>query len=223
MNIDELFLLLEQNKDPERAVQMAAYMRNQFDFLGIQAGKRKDLTKSFFKDVKQLGTIDWPFLKELFNQPYREYQYIASDYLNAMQKYIQAEDLPKIKELALTKPWWDTIDSLDKVVGKLVLVHSELNGTLIEWSKTDSIWLRRIAINHQRHRKEFMNTDLLETIILNNLEDTEFFINKAIGWILRDYSKTNPEWVSDFIRKYQSRMHPLSIREGSRYLNKDKT
>lgn len=221
LNKEELFLHLEKYKDPERAIQMKAYMRNQFEFLGIQAGKRKELTKPFLDYCKKEESVDWDFLSHLFNHTYREFQYIGSDYLNSMQKKLVPEDLPRIKELALTKPWWDTIDSIDKVIGKLALNYPELNDVLIEWSSEDSIWLRRIAINHQRHRKDLMDTDLLETIISNNLNVSEFFINKAIGWVLRDYSKTNPEWVSHFIETHKENMHPLSIREGSKYLNKN--
>lgn len=218
MHKDDLIQLLNEHKNPERAAQMAAYMRNQFDFLGIPAGQRKELTKLFLKEVKENGTIDWSLLTELYNRAYREYQYIASDYLNSMQSHLVPQDLPKVKALALTKPWWDTIDSLDKVIGKLALKYPELNETLIEWSVEESIWLRRIAINHQRHRKTHTNTRLLEEILFNNLNDTEFFINKAIGWSLRDYSKTNPDWVRDFIFRHKKDLHPLSIREASKYL-----
>ncbi|GAA0371905.1 DNA alkylation repair protein [Alkalibacterium iburiense] len=222
-NKKELFIHLEKYKEPEKALQIEAYMRNQFEFLGIQAGKRKELTKSFLDNYKKEESVDWGFLSHLFNHTYREFQYIGSDYLNSMQKKLVPEDLPRIKELALTKPWWDTIDSIDKVIGRLALKYPEFNTVLIEWSLEDSIWLRRIAINHQRHRKDLMDKNLLETIISNNLNDTEFFINKAIGWILRDYSKTNPEWVSHFIETHKENMHPLSIREGNKYLNRRKT
>lgn len=130
------------------------------------------------------------------------------------------ENIPVIKELALTKPWWDTIDSVDKTIGHIALNYPEVNETLVEWSVSDSIWLRRIAIDHQRLRKEQTDTELLEKIIEANLEDTEFFINKAIGWSLRDYSKTDPNWVRDFVNRHRDRMAPLSIREASKYLEK---
>lgn len=94
----------------------------------------------------------------------------------------------------------------------------ELKETMIEWSLEDNIWVRRVAINHQLLFKEKTDTDLLAAIIKNNLNDTEFFVNKAIGWSLRDYSKTNPEWVANFIQENQSTMSTLSIREGGKYL-----
>ena len=89
---------------------------------------------------------------------------------------------------------------------------------MLEWSKDEDLWVRRIAIDHQLCRKEKTNTELLERIIVNNFGSDEFFINKAIGWALRDYSKTNPEWVKDFVNKYNTKMHSLSIKEASKYI-----
>ena len=92
---------------------------------------------------------------------------------------------------------------------------------MLQWSQDKDFWVRRIAIDHQLCRKEKTNTELLEKIIVNNLGSHEFFINKAIGWALRDYSKTNPQWVKHFIEKYHDQMHRLSIKEGSKYIQND--
>jgi len=96
----------------------------------------------------------------------------------------------------------------------------ELEKIILEWSLSDNIWLRRVAIDHQLLRKEKTNVRLMEKILLNNLDQTEFFINRAIGWALRDYSKANPEWVASFIEKNKGRMAELSIKEASKYLKK---
>lgn len=89
---------------------------------------------------------------------------------------------------------------------------------MLDWSKDNDFWVRRIAINHQLSRKEQTDTNLLETIIINNFGSDEFFINKAIGWSLREYSKTNPKWVREFVNKYQSKMSKLSIKKASKYI-----
>lgn len=217
--IETLLNDLQAASDPERARQMSAYMRDQFDFLGIQAALRREITAPFIRTLKQSPGINWDFLTQLFDQPYRECQYIGCDYLNAVKDRLAPSDLDAVRQLAITKSWWDTVDSLDKVIGHLTLAYPKLNVVMLEWSRDQNIWLRRIAINHQRNRKDNMDTVLLEAIILANLDDKEFFINKAIGWILRDYSKTNPHWVSQFIQKHESRLHPLSVREASKYLN----
>ena len=93
--------------------------------------------------------------------------------------------------------WWYTIDCLDRIIGGIGLEDPRVDGVMLEWSLDEDFWVRRVAIDHQLCRKERTNTALLEQIIVNNLGSGEFFINKAIGWSLRDYSKTNPAWVRD--------------------------
>lgn len=107
---------------------------------------------------------------------------------------------------------------MDRIVGDIALRDNRVNDILLNWSLDKNIWLRRIAIDHQLLRKEKTNTKLLEQIIINNLNRQEFFINKAIGWSLRDYSKTNPKWVKEFVKKYKDSMSNLSIKEASKYI-----
>jgi 3-methyladenine DNA glycosylase AlkD len=89
---------------------------------------------------------------------------------------------------------------------------------MIEWSKDKDFWIRRISIDHQLLRKEKTNVDLLSDIIYNNFGSNEFFINKAIGWSLREYSKYNFRWVKDFVEYNRDKMAKLSIREATKYL-----
>lgn len=213
-----LFEELKSLQDSERAVSMAAYMRNQFPFLGIAATPRKLVAKSYFRIALQEHIIDFDFVEKCFQQQEREYQQLAVDYLLSIQNLLTPEDLNRIKKYIVTKPWWDTVDGLDGVVGSMTLRYPELKKVMVEWSQTDNIWLRRVAIDHQLLFKNKTDTLLLAEIITNNFGTKEFFINKAIGWSLRDYSKTNPQWVKDFIQKHSSQMAPLSIREGSKYL-----
>ena len=110
------------------------------------------------------------------------------------------------------------IDCFDAVIGEIGLRDSRVDELMLVWSKEEDFWLRRIAIDHQLNRKEKKNKELLEKIIVNNLGSREFFINKAIGWALRDYSKTNLKWVENFINTYQNQMNHLSIKEASKYL-----
>ena len=98
-----------------------------------------------------------------------------------------------------------TIDGFYKIIGDIAFVDNRINELMLEWSTDEDFWLRRIAINHQICRKDKTDTILLEKILLNNFESSEFFINKAIGWSLRDYSKTNPKWVSDFSSRSEER------------------
>lgn len=218
MDAAQLFQLFEENRNEERARQMSAYMRNLFPFLGIQTPKRRELSREFLKEARKKQAVDWEFVKRCWAKEEREYQYLALDYLKRMEKWLTARDTVKLKELALDKSWWDTVDVIDKLIGNIALNHPKINEKLLEWSVADNIWLRRIAINHQQGRKEKTDTQLLEKVIVNNLGQTEFFIQKAIGWALREYSKTDPEWVRRFIKKHEGKMAPLSIREASKYL-----
>lgn len=217
----ELYNLIEEllnNKNELQSLSMSAYMRNQFQFLGIPTPLRKKLCKEYFKSAKKEGLLDWQFINLCWDNPFRELQYVAMDYLASMQKFLTQNDIPNIKLLAISKSWWDTIDGLDRIVGNIALLYPEVKSILLEWSVDENIWLRRIAIDHQLLRKEKTDTELLAKIIINNFGSSEFFINKAIGWSLRDYSKTNPEWVKSFLNTHQSALAPLSIREASKYL-----
>ncbi len=197
---------------------MSKYMLNKFKHIGIKTPERRKIFKDFFKEYKNEKEIDWEFIDKCWENEYREFQYVAADYLKNMKEKLTIDDIPKFKKLILEKSWWDTIDNLDMTIGALALKDSNVNEILLEWSIDENIWLRRIAIDHQLLRKEKTDTELLEKILKNNLEQKEFFINKAIGWALRDYSKTNPEWVKNFIEENKEKMAKLSIREASKYL-----
>ena len=217
MDVEKLLENLKAVAKPDDAVAMKAYMKNKFEFLGVKTPVRRKLSKIFFKQQTD-SVIDWVFINESWDNPYRELQYAALDYLEIRKKLLTPSDLPRLKKLAQTKSWWDTIDFLDRLVGSIIARFPETKGIIFAWSCDEAIWLRRLAIDHQLLRKEETDTELLEKILVNNLGQTEFFINKAIGWALRDYSKTNPDWVRDFIERNRAAMAALSIREGSKYL-----
>lgn len=208
----------EQIKDKDDAILMSKYMRNLFKFYGVKTDKRRELYKEFLKEEKSLKTIDWEFLDKCYEDEHREFQYLVFDYLKALDKYLIYEDIPKIKKYVKSKQWWDTIDFFDKIIGNIGLTDYRVDALMLEWSKDEDFWLRRIAIDHQNGRKEKTNSELLEKIIVNNFGSNEFFINKAIGWSLREYSKINRKWVRNFIEKYKDKMSKLSIKEGSKYI-----
>jgi len=196
MDTKILLKLLENQADPAKVPAMEAYMKNKFSFLGVQKPILKKI--DFIKDP-----IDWTFVEECWQKPYREFQYIAMDYLDKKKKELRPEDFPKLKQLAQTKSWWDSIDQLDLIMGEITFHYPETKQVMLDWSKDQDFWLRRIAIDHQLMCKDLTDTDLLAEVICNNFGQTEFFINKAIGWSLRNYSKVNPDWVGAFIDRYR--------------------
>jgi len=214
---DNLFIEMEKNKNVEQAVKMAAYMQNKFVFLGLPKPKLKEIIKPYIKEWKKHG-MDWKFVNICWKKDYREAQYTAIEYLDSLIKLLSDNDLPNLRKLIVTKSWWETADSIDAIVGKIILNYKQTENEMLKWSKDENIWVRRVSIDFQLQYKEKTNQKLFEQIIVNNLGTDEFFINKAIGWSLREYSKTNKKWVKDFINKYKNQLHKLSIREASKYL-----
>jgi len=190
--------------DPTRAVGMASYLRDQFPFLGIPTPARRAAVRALLP-----RTVDWDLVDACWARPEREYQYVACDHLKKVT--LTGEDLPRLRTLVTTKPWWDTVDALAKPIGA-VASPADMGA----WAVDENLWVRRVAILHQLGRRVETDTDLLGDILAANLGSGEFFIDKAIGWALRDYSKTDPAWVRGFLATHE--MSALSRREGSKYL-----
>jgi len=218
MKLLDLITDLEENRNELLAESMSKYMQDKFRFLGVRGATRTEIYKKYFPDARKTKTIDWDFVENCWNKEEREFQYVVVYYLKAMQKFLKREDILRLKYLIVTKSWWDTIDLLAKVVGSLIIRIEGYDQIMLEWSKDSNIWLRRVAILYQLSLKDKVDKQVLDKILVNNLGDSEFFINKAVGWALRDYSKYNPEWVREFIKKNKENMANLSIREASKYI-----
>ncbi|MFP7366457.1 DNA alkylation repair protein [Corynebacterium callunae] len=197
---------LEPLADPARAAGMAAYMRDQFSFLGISSAARKDAYKQLLCEMK---TLDQDFVADCFNAAEREYQYAACDHI----RRVGISDLGLAKALVQSKSWWDTVDALAKPIGAN---HDDM--AMREWAVDKNFWVRRVAIIHQLGRKKNTDTVLLAWIIGQNLGSPEFFINKAIGWALRDLSRHDPSWVRAFVAATD--LAALSRREALRIIDR---
>ena len=218
MKLLDLITDFEENRNELLAESMSKYMQDKFRFLGVRGTTRTEIYKKYFPDARKTKTVDWDFVESCWNKEEREFQYVVVYYLKAMQKFLKREDISKLKYLIVTKSWWDTVDLLAKVIGSLVIRIEGYDKIMLEWSKDSNIWLKRVAILYQLSLKDKVDEIILDKILVNNLGDNEFFINKAIGWALRDYSKFNPEWVREFIKKNKDNMANLSIREASKYI-----
>ena len=218
MKLLDLITDFEENRNELLAESMSKYMQDKFRFLGVRGATRTEIYKKYFPDARKTKTIDWDFVENCWNKEEREFQYVVVYYLKAMQKFLKREDISRLKYLIVTKSWWDTVDLLAKVVGSLVIRIEGYDQIMLEWSKDGNIWLKRVAILYQLSLKDKVDEIILDKILVNNLGDNEFFINKAVGWALRDYSKFNPEWVREFIKKNKDNMANLSIREASKYI-----
>lgn len=215
MQIIDIF---KYNENKENAVSMKKYLKDNFEFLGIKKPERSKLQKEYIKEISKDQNINTDIVKKLWEMDEREFQYLALDYLVKNKKKLNKENINLIEYLIVTKSWWDTVDIIaTHLVGQMCQTHKELiKEYIIKWSTSENMWLRRTAILFQLKYKENVDTKLLTQIIHYNNLSKEFFINKAIGWMLREYSKTNPKWVKEFIDTNE--LSRLSVREGSKYL-----
>ncbi|WP_026907613.1 DNA alkylation repair protein [Paucisalibacillus globulus] len=210
---------LDAHRHPENARQMENYMKNHFPFFGIKTPERRKITTQFLKET---GLSKQPFnsefVLELWEKDEREYQNIALDYIEIKLQNISKEHISLLEKLITTKSWWDTVDMLaQKPIGKIAADSSEvIHESIEDWSTNENMWLRRTSILFQLKYKEKTDEELLYKYIKRNTDSKEFFIQKAIGWALREYSKTNPNSVRTFIQ--QNALAKLSIREGSKYI-----
>lgn len=218
-----------------RAEGMSSYMRGKFEFFGIASTPRKQAVAPILSGKK----LDWDFVQALWAHPVRECQYVAVDHLRRQKLSLQ--DLDQLKVLVETKPWWDTVDHLAKCAGTTLLPREATRITaalsladaaaarerMLEWSVDENFWTRRIAILCQLSLGEKTDPVLLADVIDANIGadadfSDEFFINKAIGWALRDYARHNPEWVKDFIAQRPAGsdhgLVKLSVREALKHL-----
>jgi 3-methyladenine DNA glycosylase AlkD len=217
--VEALQSLLAQHANPAEAVPMSKYMRDQFPYLGIKTPARRALLKEFIAayglpQPTDLETI----LRELWALPEREYQYCAFAFLDRLIQKQPPEFVSVLEYLIVTKSWWDTVDS---VAGGSVAIHFQRYPQMREtavaaWRLSDNFWLRRTTLLFQLPYKTQTDADLLFSLIRENLDSDEFFIQKAIGWALREYSKTNAEAVVEFIAA--TPLAPLSAREGLKWL-----
>lgn len=213
--------LFEANANPEQAGPMAAYMRDQFPYLGIKTPQSVELQKRFYAErgLPPLSELD-EILRDLWSLPQREFQYIGVGLLGRFEKTLPAEFVETMEALIVTKSWWDTVDS---IAGGTVGLHFKRypqvrEAALVKWRKSGNFWLRRTCILFQLGYKKETDFALLKDIIRENLGSKEFFINKAIGWALREYTRIDPQGVRDFVA--QTQLNPLSAREALKWLEK---
>lgn len=218
-NRDQYIYSFYEMKNEDKAIPMEAYMKNLFPFLGIKSPERKEIVKEYFS-VYQLPN-DEEFFNEvwaIYHLPEREYQYAAIMLLSKKIKTLQIKDLPFIEKLIVEKSWWDSVDSIAPTIVGSIVKTNRLEGEEImkQWSRSEKMWLNRSAILHQLKYKADTNEELLKEIIENHINSKEFFIQKSIGWMLREYAKTNPKFVKNYVSTID--LKPLSKREALKNL-----
>ena len=218
--VDEVRTALDAIADPAKGAEMSRYMRNLFPYLGITTPERRAATKGVVRSARTASNDELiDFARQCWEVRERELQYVATDALKEGRANLEPEDLDALRGLITTKSWWDTVDSLaSPTVGSLVERNAELGSVMDEWIDSDDFWVARTAIIHQLRFKERTDPDRLFAYALRRSGDTEFFIRKAIGWALREYSKTAPDDVAAFVDEHEDEFSGLTVREARKRL-----
>jgi len=206
--------------DPARAPAMRAYMRDQFPFLGIATPARREAIKPAIRAFTGAAPAELIRVAgELWQLAEREYQYAALDLMAAHWKQFDAADLPDLLTFVLRKSWWDSVDGMAAIVGDVLRYnHHEMDVAL----EHENFWMRRIAMLHQLGWRGKTDEMRLFRYSLALGHENEFFIQKAIGWALRDYARHAPHNVARFIHENNRKLSKLSLREAGKYLSPGK-
>lgn len=212
----------ELHQDRNIAKKQEAYLKDLFKLYGLPTPLRKEAQKPFLlkgnlPKKSELAEIT----KELWAKPQREFQYFAIDLNRKYLKKIEKQDIHLFEHMITEKSWWDTVDLIaTNLVGSYFKFFPEkIFSTIDKWMVSNNIWLQRTCLIFQLKYKDEIDTELLSNIILPLLGTNEFFINKAIGWILREYTRTNPDWVIEFINTHENKLNNLSKREGLKLIS----
>lgn len=206
--------LYQQNAHPANAPFMKAYMKNQFEFFGIKKPERVLLSQQVIQNQGIPNVEDLKMISQLcFQEPQREMQYFVYDLLKKVIKKLDDSFLQTIESLILQKSWWDTVDFLaPKLAGKILQHYPEkIKEFPNRWIESENIWLQRSAILFQLDYKEKTDAPLLFQYILRRADSKAFFVQKAAGWALREYSKRNADTVTQFVQNQT--LPKLTVRE----------
>lgn len=213
--IENLCAALCSAAEPERAAPMRAYMRDQFEFMGIPTPKRRAAIQALLRDLKEKPADDLlSRALALWELPEREYQYAALDILAMHWKSLDINHVPALLALAQQKSWWDTVDGIASIVGDVL--RREHHG-MDAAARHENLWVRRIAMLHQLGWRHQVDEDRLYSYALELAHEQEFFIQKAIGWALRDYARHAPGSVHAFTDRHRDRLSALSYREANKH------
>ena len=207
--------------DADKAAPMAAYLKTDQPFYGVQKAGRTPIVRRLASSFPPPDRAAYEaVVRALWDLPYREEQYVAVGYARAFPAHITAASMPLYRDLIVEGAWWDLVDEIaSRLVGVALLEERpEVTPIIRGWIGDPDLWLRRTSIIAQLIHKDRTDTTLLADACVANLSDPDFFIRKAIGWALRQYARTDADWVRRFLATHESEMAPLSVREASKHL-----
>ena len=209
----------QQHANIEIAQAQSQYMKNKFEFFGIKSPLRRELQKPFLltKYIPPKKDLD-SIVKTLWLKPQRELHYFTQELVKKYTNQLELSDIDLFEFMIINNSWWDSVDFIaPNLIGVYFKKYPKQRDIYVKkWLQSNNIWLQRTCLLFQLKYKQDLDTILLAEVIHKLLGSKEFFINKAIGWILREYSKTNPNWVLEFVAK--TNLSNLSRREAIRLI-----
>jgi 3-methyladenine DNA glycosylase AlkD len=207
--------------DPDRAAQMASYMKTDMPFYGVMTPARAPIAREIRRRFPPVDETAYRVnVLALWRLPHREEKYLAIGYAWAFKKHVAFAQIGLYRQMIVEGAWWDLVDGIaSPIVGKVLLDDRQrMRPVLEEWIEHEDLWLRRAALICQNGHKGFTDSTMLFDFCLRRAHEKEFFIRKAIGWALREYARTAPEAVRLFLAAHRQELSGLSYREASRHL-----
>jgi len=221
--IKDLTHLFRENAHSENAVRMAQYMKGHFPFFGIKSTLRRELQREWWRGQSIQSELELQsIISVLWKLDEREYQYVGLDLGKRNKKYFTPASIPFIQKWVTTKSWWDTVDAIaSHFAGVVFFDYPETATIMDEWIDHENMWIRRTAILHQLNFKDRTDSDRLFHYCKKRMDEPDFFIRKAIGWALRQYSYVDATAVIRFVKTYESDLSTLSKTEALKALKRE--
>lgn len=216
----EVRALLTPVADPSRAPAMQKYMKDIAPYLGVTTPDRRAALNPWIRsfdpgpDAQRLLAA----AKLLVAEPERDFAYVALDLVRRHERTLPPDSLLVVRDLALQRPWWDTVDLWAGILGRTALRYRGWDAEIAGWATDPRLWVRRIPLVFQVGRRANTDLDLLFAVCRANADDRDFFMRKGIGWGLRDAARTYPDEVRAFVDAERHRLSALSIREATKHL-----
>ena len=211
--------------DPSRAPGMQAYMKSAMPFLGVPSSNMRAIAKSLFASLHHADAAEWraDVLAIWRGAVYREEYYAAIELagMRFARQFQTMAALPMYREMIISGGWWDTTDAIapNRLRDILVAEPFPMRAALLSWAEDDNLWVRRAAILCQMKAKQHMDLNLLYACIEPSIQSKEFFLRKAIGWVLRHHARTDPDEIRRYVATNADRLSTLSKREALKHLD----
>lgn len=223
IDVNNYILALEakfiSNGNTAIAEQQKLYMQDKFEFYGLKAPIRRDIQKCFLEKTQLPNKSQWSeTIQLLWDKPQREFQMFGLDLSMKFKNKLEINDIELLQFMIVSKSWWDIVDLVAShlIGGYFKKFPKEQKFVIEKWMNSGNFWMQRACLLFQLKYKNDLNKELLENLISKLIGSNEFFIDKAIGWVLREYSKVNPKWVLDYANRTD--LSTLSRREALRLI-----